>query len=66
MQDIFAAELPPEEEVGPATRLLAPLAWTGLRPQFTHKMAAHGVTLPADVFEVDQREVARISRRRRA
>ena len=53
LQDIFLAKPPDEDSShGPATRgLLAPLACSGLKPHFLEKMAANGVTLPADFFE---------------
>jgi pilus assembly protein CpaF len=52
LQDIFIAK-PPEEEnaVAGATRLLSPLACTGLKPHFLEKMAAHGVALPPNFFQ---------------
>ena len=52
LQDIFVAK-PPEEDgaaVG-ATRLLSPLACTGLKPHFLEKMAANGVALPPNFFQ---------------
>jgi pilus assembly protein CpaF len=53
LQDIFLAKPPDEDSShGLATRgLLAPLACSGLKPHFLEKMAANGVTLPADFFE---------------
>jgi hypothetical protein len=56
LQDVFVARPPDEDAVGqahiPAARgLLAPLACTGLKPHFLEKMAANGVTLPANFFE---------------
>jgi len=53
LQDIFLAKPPDEDSShGPGTRgLLAPLACSGLKPHFLEKMAANGVTLPADFFE---------------
>jgi pilus assembly protein CpaF len=52
LQDIFLAR-PPDEESANAqvTRLLSPLACTGLKPHFLEKMAATGVTLPASFFQ---------------
>jgi pilus assembly protein CpaF len=52
LQDIFVAK-PPEEDgaaVG-ATRLLSPLACSGLKPHFLEKMAANGVALPPNFFQ---------------
>jgi pilus assembly protein CpaF len=55
LQDIFLAK-PPDEDTafGGATRLLSPLACTGLKPHFLDKMAAHGVALQPNFFEEDQ------------
>jgi pilus assembly protein CpaF len=53
LQDIFLAK-PPDEEAaaaGRATRLLSPLACTGLKPHFLEKMAANGVLMPPTFFE---------------
>jgi pilus assembly protein CpaF len=52
LQDIFLSR-PPDEESANAqvTRLLSPLACTGLKPHFLEKMAATGVTLPASFFQ---------------
>jgi pilus assembly protein CpaF len=52
LQDIFLAR-PPDEESAAAlvTRLLSPLACTGLKPHFLEKMAANGVALPATFFQ---------------
>jgi pilus assembly protein CpaF len=52
LQDVFVAK-PPDEDgaaVG-ATRLLSPLACTGLKPHFLEKMAANGVALPPNFFQ---------------
>ncbi|HEX2044660.1 MAG TPA: CpaF family protein [Gaiellaceae bacterium] len=52
LQDIFIAKPPDEENaVAGATRLLSPLACTGLKPHFLEKMAAHGVALPPNFFQ---------------
>jgi pilus assembly protein CpaF len=57
LQDIFIAKPPDEDSVNqahmpvPGKGLLAPLACTGLKPHFLEKMAANGVTLPANFFE---------------
>jgi pilus assembly protein CpaF len=53
MQDLFIAR-PPDEEAAAAshaTKLLLPLACTGLKPHFLEKMAASGVVLPPTFFE---------------
>jgi pilus assembly protein CpaF len=52
LQDLFLAK-PPDEEAaaaGRASRLLAPLACTGLKPHFLEKMAANNVILPPSFF----------------
>jgi pilus assembly protein CpaF len=55
LQDIFVAKPPDEDSVSqqqvPGKSLLAPLACSGLKPHFLEKMAANGVTLPANFFE---------------
>jgi pilus assembly protein CpaF len=51
LQDIFVAKPPDEEAAAAVTRLLNPLACTGLKPHFLDKMAAHGVALPSNFFE---------------
>jgi pilus assembly protein CpaF len=52
LQDIFFARPPDEESsTGQVTRLLSPLACTGLKPHFLEKMAANGVALPATFFQ---------------
>jgi pilus assembly protein CpaF len=55
LQDIFVAK-PPDEEtaMSRSSRLLAPLACTGLKPHFLEKMSANGVTLPPAFFEQDE------------
>jgi pilus assembly protein CpaF len=53
LQDVFIAK-PPDEESAFAThgtRLLMPLACTGLKPHFLDKIAANGVVLPPSFFE---------------
>jgi pilus assembly protein CpaF len=52
LQDIFIAK-PPDEESAAAqlTRLLSPLSCTGLKPHFLEKIAAQGVSLPANFFQ---------------
>jgi pilus assembly protein CpaF len=55
LQDIFLAK-PPDEDTAfsGGTRLLGPLACTGLKPHFLDKMAAHGVALQPNFFDEDQ------------
>jgi pilus assembly protein CpaF len=54
LQDLFLAKPPDEDSVasGRASRLLAPLACTGLKPHFLEKMAANGVVMPPTFFTV--------------
>jgi pilus assembly protein CpaF len=52
LQDVFLAK-PPDEDThttGRASRLLSPLAATGLKPHFVDKLAANGVALPMNFF----------------
>ncbi len=55
LQDLFIAKQPDEEAVAAnrGSRLLLPLACTGLKPHFLEKMAASGVVLPATFFRAD-------------
>ncbi len=55
LQDLFIAKQPDEEAVaaGRGSRLLLPLACTGLKPHFLEKMAASGVVLPPTFFRAD-------------
>src|SRR5919199_1376695 len=55
LQDIFVAKPPDEEQAaeGRATRFLAPLQCTGLKPHFQEKMAANGVVLQPSFFASD-------------
>src|ERR687898_30456 len=55
LQDLFVAR-PPDEEAaaGRGSRLLSPLACTGLKPHFLEKMAANGVILPATFFRAEE------------
>ena len=55
LQDLFLAK-PPDEEAAAlrGSRLLSPLACTGLKPHFLEKMAANGVILPATFFRVEE------------
>ena len=57
LQDLFVAKQPDEEAAAAnrGSRLLLPLACTGLKPHFLEKMAAAGVVLPATFFRVEQR-----------
>jgi pilus assembly protein CpaF len=51
LQDIFLARPPDEEHAtGRSSRLLSPLAATGLKPHFVEKLAANGVVLPPTFF----------------
>src|SRR5437870_798405 len=52
LQDIFLAKAPEEGDAanGRNGRLLAPLAPTGLKPNFLDKMATNGVILPPNFF----------------
>jgi pilus assembly protein CpaF len=55
LQDIFVAK-PPDEEAAVAShasRLLSPLACTGLKPHFLEKLAANGVVLSPSFFQQD-------------
>ena len=60
LQDIFVAKPPDEEAAGSGhmTKLLGPLLCSGLKPHFLEKMAANGVSLPAQFFEPDADEHA--------
>ena len=53
LQDIFLAKPPDEDAVG-TTRLLTPLACTGLKPHFLEKLAANGVVLSPTFFQQDR------------
>ncbi len=55
LQDLFVAKQPDEEAVvsNRGSRLLLPLACTGLKPHFLEKMAASGVVLPPTFFRAD-------------
>jgi len=54
LQDVFLARPPDEESsVTHATKLLMPLACTGLKPHFLEKLAANGVVLPPNFFEAE-------------
>jgi pilus assembly protein CpaF len=58
LQDLFTAK-PPEEghaDTLRGSRLLAPLACTGLKPHFLEKMASNGVLLPPTFFRADVRD----------
>ena len=55
LQDLFVAKPPDEESLGTTrgSRLLLPLACTGLKPHFLEKMAANGVILPPTFFRTE-------------
>ena len=55
LQDLFVAKAPDEDSVasGRTSRLLLPLACTGLKPHFLEKMAANGVILPPTFFRAE-------------
>ena len=51
LQDVFLAKPPDEgEAANGTTKLLSPLACTGLKPHFLEKLAANGVVLPPTFF----------------
>src|SRR5215210_634325 len=56
LQDLFLAKQPDEENVAASrgSRLLLPLACTGLKPHFLEKMAASGVNLPPSFFRAER------------
>jgi pilus assembly protein CpaF len=55
LQDLFLAKPPDEEAVATrGSRLLSPLACTGLKPHFLEKMAANGVVLPPNFFRAEE------------
>jgi len=53
LQDVFVAKPPDEEALagGQTTRLMGPLACSGLKPHFLEKMATNGVAFPVNFFE---------------
>jgi pilus assembly protein CpaF len=53
LQDVFVAKPPDESDTDRATRFLAPLKCTGLKPHFQEKMAANGVILQPNFFQQD-------------
>jgi pilus assembly protein CpaF len=55
LQDVFVAKPPDEETMsaGSGSRLLGPLLCGGLKPHFLEKLAAHGVAMPPDFFELE-------------
>jgi pilus assembly protein CpaF len=55
LQDLFVAKPPEEGQAGVVrgSRLLAPLACTGLKPHFLEKMASNGVLLPPTFFRAE-------------
>jgi pilus assembly protein CpaF len=55
LQDLFDAKPPDEESAhSGVTRLLNPLACSGLKPHFLEKLAANGVTFPPTFFQLEQ------------
>jgi pilus assembly protein CpaF len=55
LQDVFLAKVPDEaQSTARSTRLLGPLACTGLKPHFLEKLAASNVILPANFFNEDE------------
>jgi len=56
LQDLFVAKQPDEESAAAmrGSRLLLPLACTGLKPHFLEKMAANGVVLPPAFFRAER------------
>jgi pilus assembly protein CpaF len=57
LQDIFLAQ-PPDEESSGTSRLMTPLACTGLKPHFLEKLAQNGVVLPPHFFQEEIRSFA--------
>jgi pilus assembly protein CpaF len=55
LQDLFSAQAPDEEQAAAnrGSRLLLPLACTGLKPHFLEKMAANGVVLAPQFFRAE-------------
>jgi len=56
LQDLFVAKAPDEDSLANGargSRLLLPLACTGLKPHFLEKMAANGVVLPPTFFRAE-------------
>jgi len=55
LQDLFLATAPDEESAAAnrGSRLLLPLACTGLKPHFLEKMAGNGVVLPPQFFRAE-------------
>jgi pilus assembly protein CpaF len=55
LQDVFLAKPPDEAQAASGvTKLLSPLACTGLKPHFLEKLAANGVVLPPSFFSSDR------------
>jgi pilus assembly protein CpaF len=51
LQDVFVAPVPSEARFDARSiSLLGPLTYSGLKPHFLEKLAAHGITLPAEFF----------------
>jgi pilus assembly protein CpaF len=55
LQDLFVAKAPDEDSAATvrSSRLMLPLACTGLKPHFLEKMAANGVILPPTFFRAE-------------
>ncbi len=55
LQDLYVAKAPDEDSTATtrSSRLLQPLACTGLKPHFLEKMAANGVILPPTFFRAE-------------
>jgi pilus assembly protein CpaF len=54
LQDLFVAKPPEEGQTAiRGSRLLAPIACTGLKPHFLEKMASNGVLLPPTFFRAE-------------
>jgi len=67
LQDVFIARPVDERAVASeTTTLLKPLECTGLQPHFQHKLAANGVSLPADFWEPEYRALALSSNGKRS
>ena len=48
MQDVFVFE---KQGVSPEGRTLGAFTATGIRPKFSEKLQASGITLPSNMFE---------------
>jgi hypothetical protein len=56
LQDLFVAKAPGEETAAATggSRLLLPLACSGLKPHFLEKLAANGVVVTPSFFAQDE------------